>query len=486
MLLSHGEIESFVDQTGFNETRVFNRLNRLIQTYWEEQRSGTPVDYKTPFELLDELELDSGLGEQNWNELFTWVEKYLKFAVKTGHPRFVNRMWSAANLPSIVGEIVSAISNTSACTYESAPVSTLIEKFMINEMLDLVGFSGGEGQMTTGSSNANMIAMMAARDKVNLEIKQKGLSQHPQLYAFVGAESHYSMDKAAAILGIGTDHLLKVPLNENGEMDTARLQGEIEQTERNGGIPFFVGATAGTTVRGAYDSLPALIELQKNHPFWLHVDGAWGGSAVLSPYLKKRFLRAIEKVDSFTFDFHKMPGTNLICNILLINKQSGVLRQSCAVGDTSYIFRDESKEEEFNLGTTSLQCGRKVDSLKWFLDWKFYGRDGFALRIERYLQLAGFSERIVEETPELEMVVPRESFNVCFRYKVPLGIPENEFNLQLRTRLHREGIGLIGFGYIGSDLCLRLLITDPGATEESIRSLFRDIVNTGNSLLEAL
>ncbi len=90
-------------------------------------------------------------------------------------------------------------------------------------MLELVGFTNGEGQMTTGSSNANMIAMMAARNLTNDSVKQSGLFGQQKLFAFVGADSHYSMDKAANILGIGTDQLIKVPLNRawlNGARST--------------------------------------------------------------------------------------------------------------------------------------------------------------------------------------------------------------------------------------------------------------------------
>ncbi len=464
--------------------KVFDRLNELVKNYHSTRAKGSFVEYHPPEDLAEILNPEALSEPLNWDRLFEWVERYLKYSLKTGHPKFVNRMWSGANLPSVVGEIITAVTNTSACTYESAPVSTIIEKYMINEMLELVGFKDGEGQMTTGSSNANMIAMMVARDRVNRDIKRKGLFGSRELYAYVGNDSHYSMDKAATVLGIGTDHLIKVPLDEQGRMRPDFLEESIGCVKQQGGLPFFVGATAGTTVRGAYDSIEDLLRLRQKYGFWLHVDGAWGGAAVLSPGLRNQYLSGIEETDSFTFDFHKMPGTNLICNILLLNGFPGALRQSCSIGDSSYIFREESEKEEFNLGSFSLQCGRRVDALKWFLDWKFYGHEGFARRIEHYLQLSKYAERVVEETPELEMVVPRESFNTCFRFKTPYGVSGNHFNLTLRTRLYRDAENMVGFGYIGSDLCLRLLITNPVSTKDTVRSFFRDVVQAGKALLE--
>jgi glutamate/tyrosine decarboxylase-like PLP-dependent enzyme len=467
-----------------DETEIFERLLILIQKYHAGQMTDGFLDYHEPSALKNLLNLDEHEGDSDWDNLFSWVEKYLAFSAKTNHPGFVNRMWAGANLPSIIGEIVVALSNTSSCTYESAPVATLMEKYMLRKMLELVGFSNGEGQMTTGSSNANMIAMMVARNLTGQKVKESGLFSHQELFAFVSADAHYSMDKAANIIGIGTDHLVKVPVNPRGEMDTTELGNRIKQTIDSGGIPFFVGATAGTTVRGAYDPLDQLLELQGKYNFWLHVDGAWGGAVVLSDRLRPKFLHGIEMVDSFTWDFHKMPGTALICNVLLLNKMPTTLGSVCGAGDSSYIFRDGQDAEVHDLGTISLQCGKRVDSLKWFLDWKYYGQTGFAKRIESYLELCQYAEECILQRAELEMVVPRESFNVCFRFKTPPDIPVNDFNLALRTRLYQQGMSLVGFGYIDSKLALRLLITNSSIGKPEIDDFFRKLVATGNELLE--
>lgn len=466
-----------------NDNRVFARLFEVIEAYYASQKHGKFLDYRGPAELRDILNLEQPGKTGDWQEIFAWVEKYLAYSVKTHHPMFVNRMWMGANLPSIVGEIVAAISNTSACTFESAPVSTLIEKYMIGEMLDLVGFGGGEGQMTTGSSNANMIAMMAARNTADSRIKQDGLCGRQRLVAFVGADAHYSMDRAANILGIGIDQLIKVPLDPRGAMLPTELVRAIERVLADGGLPFFVAATAGTTVRGAYDPVEPLLSLRDRYHFWLHVDGAWGGSVVLSRQLRKAYLRGLEMADSFTWDFHKMLGSTLMCNILLVNKRPETLTTVLSAGDGSYLFRDENSEAMEDLGTSSLQCGRRVDSLKWFLDWKFYGRRGLAARVEKYLGLCTYAEELINASAELEMVVPRTSFNVCFRYKVAED-ENNAFNLALRTRLYEEGMTLVGVAYIDGKLAMRLLVTNPAAERADLESFFKLLSRRGRELLE--
>ncbi|MCL2790826.1 MAG: pyridoxal-dependent decarboxylase [Desulfobulbus sp.] len=462
---------------------IFERLMQLIARYYRDREQGAFVDYFDPGALRQHLHLEDKGGQGNWDELFTWVERYLAHAVKTNHPAYLNRMWGGANLPSVVGEVIAAVTNTSACTFETAPVSTLMEQYLLQTMLDLVGFGEGCGQMTTGSSNANMIAMMAARNSLSPKTKHQGLCGGQQLFAFVNADAHYSMDRAANILGLGTSHLLKIPVDAHGCMRIDALEEQLAQVISAGGRPFFVAATAGTTVWGAYDPLAPLLALRERYRFWLHVDGAWGGSVIFSDRLRQRFLPALEQADSFTLDFHKMPGTALMCNVLLFNRPSMFLREVCSAGDESYIFHQGEDGEVRDLGTLSLQCGRRVDSLKWFLDWKFYGQDGLAERVERYLELCQYAEAQVGRLPELEMVVPRESFNVCFRFKPPVGIPAEPFNRALRERMHRTGRALVGTGHANGQLVLRLLITNINVGKPEIDRFLLSVVETGRELL---
>jgi glutamate/tyrosine decarboxylase-like PLP-dependent enzyme len=462
------------------DDEIFSKLLMTVGQYWRESRSGRFVEYHDPVDLAGLLALGRTEGQQDWQELFDWAGKYLRYAVKTNHPGFVNRMWSGASLPTIVGEVVAAVSNTSACTYETAPVSTLLERYMIERMLEIVGFSGGQGQMTTGSSNANMIAMMCARNLHDPAARLDGVEKGG-LAAFVSADSHYSMDRAANILGIGLNQLGKVPVDGHGRMDVQALQVMMEEAVKYGRRPFFVAVTAGTTVRGAFDPIEPLVALRSKYGFWLHVDGAWGGAVVLSERLRGVFLRNLELADSFTMDFHKMLGSSLMCNVLLLNRKDDLLRQVLSAGDGSYLFREEDGEQQLDFGPSSLQCGRRVDSLKWFLDWKFYGQAGLASRVEKFYDLCCHAEKCVERHPELELMAPRESFNICFRYRRP-EVEANHFNLALRNRLYQRGISMVGCAYIDGQLVLRLLITNVLWDADDVERYFENLVAVGRQL----
>ncbi len=474
------------------QEEIIDKFFRLLKNYMSEVKQGSIVKYKQPHELLEILRLDEYKNGAEWPKIFSWIEKYLTYSVKTDHPGFVNRMWVGANLPSILGEMVTAVSNTSACTYESAPVSTLMEKYMLHEMLDLAGFKNSEAQMTTGSSNANMIAMMAARNENLPGVKAKGIFRQKNLTAFVSSDAHYSMEKAANILGIGTENMIKVPVNEMGEMDIGILEENLEKTLSCGSLPFFVAGTAGTTVRGAYDSIEDLIKLKKKFNFWLHIDGAWGGAVLVSDSLKKKYMSGIENVDSLCWDFHKMLGTSLMCNVLMINNHPHTLGRLCSSGDESYIFHkipDKSAgdnnaadiNEVHDLGAVSLQCGRRVDSLKWFLDWKFFGKKELGRRVEYSLELCRYAESIVKKSDYLKLVVPRNSFNVCFSYKADEKISD-KLNLAIRNTLYHDGTSLVGYAYFENRLFLRLLLAGRNLVKKDIDHYFSALINKGKAL----
>jgi sulfinoalanine decarboxylase len=147
---------------------------------------------------------------------------------------------------------------------------------------------------------------------------------------------------------------------------------------------------------------------------------------------------------------------------------------TCADGDNSYIFRDNAVD----LGASSLQCGRRVDSLKWFLDWKFYAKQGFSDRVENYYQLAKFAEGFINASSELEMVKKRTSFNVCFRFKAQ---ESNAFNQNLRNKLFKDEQALLALAYIEEKLVFRLLISNININQVKLTALLNRLISTGKA-----
>ena len=171
--------------------------------------------------LKQQFNADLQQEERSWNELETDIQHYLENAVKTSHPLYFNQLWGGHQPAAIAGELVAAVANTSMYTHEVAPVATLIEKTLIKKMGTLAGFKDHEGQFTTGGSNGNLMAMVMARYHKNPQVKTKG-PEDTRYAVFVSEQAHYSIDKAAHILGMGTDLVWKIPVDALGKMDVER------------------------------------------------------------------------------------------------------------------------------------------------------------------------------------------------------------------------------------------------------------------------
>ncbi|MBD3331489.1 hypothetical protein GF356_01460, partial [candidate division GN15 bacterium] len=248
-----------------NRKDFFAELIELIDRYVDESQSGEArvVDFAEPQELTDRLSLklpDSGRSD---NEVLQEAAQYLRYCVKTAHPRFLNPLWAGFSLPGVAGELLSAATNTSIYTYEVAPVATLMEREVISTLLDMAGFGDGDGIFLTGGSNANLVAMLAARHHAFPKVRTYGLcegtDQRPVV--MISNQAHYSFGKAANVLGIGTANVVEVASDGEGRMIPEQLDTALAQARQEGKAPFMVAATSGTTVMGAFDPLDQLADV---------------------------------------------------------------------------------------------------------------------------------------------------------------------------------------------------------------------------------
>jgi glutamate/tyrosine decarboxylase-like PLP-dependent enzyme len=439
-----------------------------------------PVTYcLSPEEIRNKM--DTFLQEEGCTheELYRHIEDYLEYSVKTGHRQYFNQLWSGFSLPGFLGDIITSLTNTSMYTYDVAPVASTLETDLIEKMGKAVGFRDPDGIFVTGGSNGNLIAMLIARNLKFPDVRTHGFPNNTRLKAFVSDQAHYSFEKAANIIGVGGDNIHKIPSDERGRMIPQKLEEEIERQTKNNNQPFFIGATAGTTVKGAFDPLEEISVISKRHDLWMHVDGSFGGSVILSPK-HSRLLKGCEDADSYIWNPHKMMGVPLVCSALLVKKK-GLLQQTFTASGTEYLFHDNDFAA-FDLGPKSMQCGRRVDAFKLWLSWKYYGDRGYADRMDRFFDLASYAEEIVKSHPRLELMAPRSSVTVCFRFVPDSASDINRFNISLRQELARSGKSFVNYGYIGGDVAIRLVILNHEAREGDITQFFQYFVETGERL----
>lgn len=460
-------------------------LERVFALILEERatsgKRASIAPYREPSDLRERLDIripEEGLSD---SELIEAIRRYLDGSIDTGNPRFLNQLFAGFNPPAFAGEIIAALRNTSMYTYEVAPAATLIELELINKMGGLVGYDRAEGTFVTGGSNANLLAMVLARNAAAPDVKWHGYGDTPAMTLFVSEQSHYSFEQAAHLLGIGIANVRKIETDGDGRMIPDRLEAAIVASKEAGELPFFVGATAGTTVLGSFDPLPAIADIAEAHDLWFHVDGSWGGPVVLSRKWR-HLIEGCERSNSFGWTPHKLMNVPLVCSVLLI-QEPNTLRPNLNLTEAAaeYLFHD-GDEDNCDLGRKSLQCGRRVDVLKLWFSWLSHGDRGYEERINRLFELTEYVERRVTEADDFELVAPVQSLNVCFRY-LPSGDGDiDQINLDARNRLKAEGHTLVNYSTVDGKVAFRLVVANPDLTREDLDSVLDGIRAAAESL----
>lgn len=437
----------------------------------EELQPVVPTsDPETLREVLD-LELpDKGLDLETVGER---LQELVRHTPTTASGSFFNQLFGGREPASLLGETVAAALNNSMYTYKVAGPQVLVELELIQEMGRLVGFDHADGVFTPGGSLSNLTGMLLARDRARPRVRTEGLSG-PRLRVYTSAHSHYSVAKAVALLSLGADNLVRVAVDERGRMDPAALDKAIRADMAAGHQPMMVNATAGTTVLGAFDPLHQLADVCDKHDLWLHVDGAFGGSAVMDP-AQAHQLSGSERADSMAWDAHKVMGAQLSCSVVLV-RERGLLADSLDE-NASYLFQGDDRE--LNPGTRSLQCGRRNDALKLWTLWQSLGNEGMAKRVAGFRSMTLRAAQLVRETPGLELVREPEFLNVCFAVD---GVPVEELCAELTDR----GLAMVGYAMVDGEAVVRLVLVNAQVGEAELALLFENLCEVAAELREGV
>jgi glutamate decarboxylase len=229
----------------------------------------------------------------------------------------------------VISELLLAVLNTNVHVYAVSPVLTHIEKHTTRALATLIGFKdaprrGGISQ--PGGSASNSTSIIIARNTKFPSTKTEGYGGK-RFVLFTSAHGHYSLEKAAQMFGFGSQAVRSVDVDEYGCMLPSHLTQLIKEARQAGETPFYVNATAGTTVLGSFDPIDAIADVCENEGLWLHVDGSWGGPIIFSEKLRKTRLKGVERADSVAITPHKMMGVPITCSFLL-GKDVGLFHEA--------------------------------------------------------------------------------------------------------------------------------------------------------------
>jgi sulfinoalanine decarboxylase/sulfinoalanine decarboxylase/aspartate 1-decarboxylase len=422
--------------------------------------------------LAKNLELHLPENGSEKSEVFKKMEAVLMATPQTSSPRFLNQLFGGRQNFAAAADMLTALMNVSMYTFKAAGAQVLIEQQLVQHMSKFAGFTAAEGIICPGGSMANFVGMMMARDYANPNFREKG--SDGRLHAFyVSEECHYSVDKAAAMLGVGRANVRKIKCDSRGRMLVDDLEQVIDRDVANDVVPCAVIATCGTTVLGAFDPLKHIASVCRKHNIWLHADGAFGGPALLHKQ-QRALLDGIEYADSMTWDAHKVMGVPLTCSMLLC-QHPGTLAKSVQQ-DAEYLFQVD--EDEINPGMRSIQCGRRNDAFKLWSAWQALGDNGWHKRLEKQFALAKFAANYIEQSPNFELCQQPDYLTICFKvYGTDAAT--------LCDHLHASGEAIIGHATVRGEQVMRLVVVNPDITAADLQRLFENIAAKQANLISA-
>lgn len=369
--------------------------------------------------VVDAVDLDSPLGDAD-AALAELDRLYLRDAVYFHHPRYLAHLNCPVVIPAVLGEAVLAAVNSSLDTWDQSAGATLIERRLVDWTTARIGLGpAADGVFTSGGTQSNLHALLLAREEACDGVrKQRGAGLRtpeilPRLRILASAHGHFSVRKAAVLLGLGEEAVVEVPCDAERRMRPEALAAALAGLQRDGLVPMAVVATAGTTDFGSVDPLPQIAGLCAGYGVWLHVDAAYGCGLLVSGR-RRHLLAGIERADSVTVDFHKSFFQPVSSSAVLVRDRA-TLRHATYHAD--YLNPEHMAAEQIpNQVDKSLQTTRRFDALKLWLTLRVMGADGVGRLFDEVCDLAGAGWRLLDADPRFEVVVRPQLSTLVFRY----------------------------------------------------------------------
>jgi sulfinoalanine decarboxylase/sulfinoalanine decarboxylase/aspartate 1-decarboxylase len=435
-------------------------FNELAEALLQEEQTHPVAERIEAEALYDAIDLSLQASPMIDDDFKKLLQEVLVSTPKTATNLFFNQLFGGRQSKAVLGDLLAVLLNNSMYTYKVAGPQVGIEQEIIRQSCQLIGYgSSSNGTFPTGGSMSNYMALIMGRDAKDPECRFKGISK--PMIVYTSKESHYSTSKNVSFAGMGRDHIRYIKADAKGRMIPALLEEQIIEDLENGCLPTYVNATAGTTVLGAFDPINAIADITEKYKIWLHVDGAYCGSVIFSEKYK-HLVEGVERSDSFSYNAHKMLGTPLTCSIILVNDKKQ-LHDSFS-NDADYLYQTDG--DDFNLGKTSFQCGRRNDALKFWTLWKSMGSKGLEKIIDQQFELANVALDYIRSNPDYTLYSFDDSISICFNYK-------DIDPTALCTALYANQETVVGFGSFQEDTFVRLVTINANNEKEDILHFFK-------------
>lgn len=441
--------------------QLTNHLNDKLN-----QNSRNTIHWNEPEEELQFWKefLKSG----NENDLFQEITKRTTYV---HHPNYIGHQVSpAAPITALTG-MISSLLNNGMAVYEMGMAPSAIERVVTDIICEKIGFdTNSSGFLTSGGTLANLTALLSARKAMLTQDIWNNGTQHSQLGIMVSEEAHYCIDRAARIMGLGNQGIIKIPVTKGYQMDINTLEAKYKEAKNKGIQIFAIVGSAPSTATGIFDQLDHIATFASEHKLWFHVDGAHGGAGIFSTKYHDT-VKGIEKADSVVIDGHKMMMMPTITTALLFKNSSNASATFSQKAD--YLLSESEHEDWYNSGKRTFECTKTMMSIHWFTLLKFYGKEVFDAYVTQLYDRGREFANIIASENNFELAVTPVCNIVCFRY-ITKGLDTtelNELNANIRQALLEDGEFYIVQTKLKGVQFMRITVMNPFTTIEHLKKL---------------
>lgn len=454
---------------------VLKHASDLVLSAWtsfDRARPGQPLPTQRHHDLLS-----ADLPEQGSDprRALDAAADVLDVSLAQSRPRYFAYIGSSGLEIGVLGDALMASHDVNVAV--SSGAADLLEAQTVRWVGQFVGFSSrARGLLAAGGTISNLTALTAAREHALPGVRQEGTAGR-RLALYCSAEAHYSVRRAAEVLGIGAVNVRAIPIDDRRRMRTDLCAQAIDSDLAAGAVPVAVVATAGTTLTGAVDDLDGLADVCTERGVWMHVDGAYGLPAAATK--RGQLFRGLARASSATVDAHKWLYVPKSCSVLLVHDPTA-LEQAFSHHE-GYI----PHGEELHAVDRTLEYSRPLSALKLWLAFRVHGAGRIRAAIERNLDEAELLARLLRDDSRFELLEDPPLSVVCFRRLLPNPASEEAHNQSLAEALARDGRILIAPAQADGHTWLRACLVNHRTTEQDVRAIPEVVAEVSDVLLGA-
>ncbi len=468
-----------------NGEKVLSNLDNYYNQSVNKEKK--VIKQRSISEIHERLGLANHLknGDLSDERLDSFIKEYLDNTTRLHHPGYFAHQVGVPHPTGALGSLIDGFTNNPMSIYEMGPAAAAIEFFMVNYLLEKIGwepmptdiknrltFFHSGGVLTHGGSLANMTALLTARNHLDTTIREEG---NPSDLVILAPEtSHYSIAKAAGIIGIGENNVIRLETDVCGRVMVSKLNKAFQKAVNKDKRIVALVANACSTGTGLYDPIDEIADFCSEKKIWFHVDGAHGGSALFS-HTHKTLLNGIHKADSMIIDAHKMLRTPAICAALLV-KDAAALDHTFE-HKASYLFH-EKKQPGFDFIGQVIECTKAGLGLKFYMTLAAMGEKKIENYIDNTYDLTQQAYEYIKAQPDFEVPCSPESNILCFRFDAA-----DDVQILLRDHLIEEGRFYISCTELNARRYLRVVIINPESKLNDIKDLVTSIRQTIHLLM---